>query len=108
MRSPRAGEVAGCRGLVCASRFRGVVAHRTAGYLSGLARNVLESYTMFESLESRMLFAATVADASPATTALNFTKAETYSLKFTKIKYDTKVAMQDFHFVMKHNASSPT
>jgi len=64
---------------------------------------------MFESLESRTLFAATVADASPTTptTALNFTKDQVYSLNFTKIKYNTKVAMQDFHFVMKNNSASP-
>jgi hypothetical protein len=73
---------------------------------------------MLETLESRTLFAATVAD--PTSTALNFTKqGDIYSLNFTKIKYDTKVAaqdfhftskvsQQDFHFVMTHNATSPT
>ena len=74
---------------------------------------------MFECLESRMLFAATLPDASPTPTALNFTKPEIYSLNFTKIKFDTKVAMrdfhftpkvsqQDFHFVMKANKPSPS
>ena len=63
---------------------------------------------MFENLESRTLFAATLADASPTPTALSFTKPEIYSLNFTKIKFDTKVAMQDFHFVMKANKRSPT
>ena len=75
---------------------------------------------MLETLESRTMFAANVVDASPTATALNFTKDQVYSLNFTKIKFDTKVAMQDFHFtsskvsmqdfhfVMKNNASSPT
>jgi hypothetical protein len=56
-----------------------------------------------------MLFTATLADASPAATppALNFAKPEIYSLNYTKIKFDTKVAMQDFHFVMKNNSTSP-
>jgi hypothetical protein len=73
---------------------------------------------MIESLESRTMFAANVVDASPTATALNFTKDQVYSLNFTKIKYDTKVAMQDFHFtskvsqqdfhfVMKNNSTSP-
>ena len=61
---------------------------------------------MFENLESRTLFAATLADASPtptpaAQTALNFTEPAIYSLNFTKIKFDTKVAQQDFHFASK-------
>ena len=56
---------------------------------------------MLESLESRTLFAATVGDASPAATALNFTKDQVYSLNFTKIKFDTKVSSQDFHFTSK-------
>jgi hypothetical protein len=73
---------------------------------------------MIESLESRTMFAANVVDASPTATALNFTKDQVYSLNFSKIKFDTKVAMQDFHFtskvaqqdfhfVMKNNTSSP-
>ena len=84
---------------------------------------------MLESLESRTMFAANLVDAAPTATALNFTKDQVYSLNFTKIKFDTKVAMQDFHFtskvapqdfhftskvapqdfhfVMKNNASSP-
>jgi len=74
---------------------------------------------MLESLESRTMFAANLADAPPAQSALNFTKDQVYSLNFTKIKFDTKVAMQDlhftskvsqqdFHFVMKNNSASPT
>jgi hypothetical protein len=73
---------------------------------------------MLESLESRTMFAANVVDASPTATALNFTKDQVFSLNFSKIKFDTKVAMQDFHFtskvaqqdfhfVMKNNPSSP-
>jgi hypothetical protein len=62
---------------------------------------------MIESLESRTMFTANLTDASPATaTALNFAKQDVYSLNFTKIKYDTKVAQQDFHFVMKMNKPS--
>ena len=66
---------------------------------------------MFESLESRTLFAAPVGDVSPAalpteSISLNFTKVE-YGLNFTKIKFDTKVSQQDFHFVMKINKPSP-
>jgi hypothetical protein len=53
---------------------------------------------MLESLESRKLFAATLADASPLTTT---PPPDTeYSLNFTKITFG-KVASQDFHFSMK-------
>jgi len=66
---------------------------------------------MLENLESRTLFAATLADASPtpapaAQTASNFTEPAIYSLNFTKIKFDTKVAQQDFHFVKKMDKPS--
>src|SRR5688572_22005536 len=85
-----------------------MVATAIAGYLSALARNVIGELSMFESLESRRMFAATpaaLAEAAPTpelapAMSLNFPKI-TYSLNFTKIKFDTKVAMQDFHFTQK-------
>ena len=89
---------------------------------------------MFETLETRNLFAATPAPApasspeptqpiaidAPATLAttakvsvndLNFTKIKYNDFNFTKVKQSdlnfTKVTMNDFHFVMKNNSSSP-
>ena len=71
---------------------------------------------MIESLESRKLFAATLPDASALAAPTDAESA--FSLNYTKIKFDTKAAMQDFHFtskvsaqdfhfVMKVNKSSP-
>ena len=51
---------------------------------------------MLESLESRKLFAATLPDAAPLAAPTDAEAA--LSLNFTKIKFDTKVAQQDFHF----------
>ena len=71
---------------------------------------------MLETLESRTMFAANVADA-PATTAFNYTKDQALSLNYTKIEYNrvtmtdvlvsSKVSSQDFHFVMKMSKASP-
>ena len=71
---------------------------------------------MFESLESRKLFAATLSDASPLTDTTTDMSAS-LSLNFPKITYNkvamqdfhfTKVTMQDFHFVTRVNKASPS
>ena len=89
---------------------------------------------MFETLETRNLFAATPAaapasspeptqpialdaPATPATTSkesvngLNFTKIKYNYFNYAKVKQNdfnfTKVTMNDFHFVTKNNSSKP-